>query len=251
MNAETANAGPGTPPAPNPDPGAFEPMAGEPTLTATFDTLLKKPGSLLYELSQGEADTRRLLLNLMLTTLGCLLVFGFVLGFFSGGNQFWAAPIKVVVGVFASAVITLPSLYIFSCLTGLDVNARTVAGVMVAAICLVSLLLVGLAPVAWIFAQSTNEIAFFGFLALGFWAVGLWFGLGLVFRSARWLGVKRYFHLGVWAMIFVVVTLQMSTALRPIIGESEHFLPKEKRFFLAHWFDHLDGDGVIENGGWR
>ena len=57
MSAETANAGSGPPPLPNPDPGAFEPMDGEPTLTHTFDTLLKKPGSLLYELSQGEADT--------------------------------------------------------------------------------------------------------------------------------------------------------------------------------------------------
>ena len=244
MNAETADAGQGTPPDPEPDPGAFEPMTGGSTLTHTFDTLLKKPGSLLYEISQGNADTSRLLINLGITTFGCLLVFGLVLGFFSGGHQLWAAPIKVIVGVFASAVITLPSLYIFSCLTGLDVNARTVGGVMAVAICLISLLLVGLAPVAWIFAQSTDQIAFFGFLALGFWAVGLWFGIGLVFRSARWLGVKRYFHLGVWAMIFIVVTLQMSTALRPIIGESNRFLPTEKRFFLAHWFDHLGGDGA-------
>lgn len=252
MNADTATATPGANPDPDPNPGAFEPMTGEATLTHTFDTLLKKPGSLLFELNRGESgDPRRLLGNLALTTVVCLAIFGLVLGFFSGGTQLWAAPLKVVAGVFTSALITLPSLYIFSALTGLDVNFRTVGGVMAAAICLISLLLVGLAPVAWIFAQSTDEIAFYGFLVLGFWIVGLWFGLGLIFRGARWLGVKRRFHLVVWAMIFVIVTLQMSTALRPIIGESEHFLPTEKRFFLAHWFDHLDGDGVYENSGWR
>lgn len=253
MNTADANAAPASPDPALADLGRdlFEPMEGEATLSNTFDTLLKKPGSLLYELHTGNREPMRLLKNLAITTVGCLLIFGLVLGFYSGGHQLWAAPAKVLLGVVSAALITLPSLYIFSCLNGLDVTARTVAGVMAAAICLLSLLLVGLAPVAWIFSQSTNEIAFFGFLALGFWTVGLWFGLGLVFRAARLLGVKRRFHLAVWAMIFTVVTLQMSTTLRPIIGESDRFFAEEKRFFLTHWLDHLDGDGIYENGGWR
>lgn len=229
----------------------FEPMEGEPTIGNTFDTLLKKPGSLLYSLQHGEGDPSRLLRNLALTTICCLALFGLVLGFHSGGHQLWAAPLKVILGVLGSALITLPSLYIFSCLNGLDITARSVAGVMAAAVCLLSLLLLGLAPVAWIFAQSTEHIAFFGFLALCFWIVGLWFGLGLIFRAALLLGVKRRFHLAVWAAIFTVVTLQMSTTLRPIIGESDRFFAEEKRFFLAHWFDHLDGDETVENNGWR
>ncbi|MCB1231183.1 MAG: hypothetical protein KDN19_12990 [Verrucomicrobiae bacterium] len=229
----------------------FEPMEGEPTLSHTFDTLLKKPGSVLYSLHHRETGSARLLRNLALTTIGCLAVFGLVLGFYSGGHQLWAAPLKVVIGVLGSALITLPSLYIFSCLNGLDITARSVAGVMAAAVCLLSLLLLGLAPVAWIFAQSTEQIAFFGFLVLVFWIVGLWFGLGLIFRAAGFLGVKRRFHLAIWAAIFTLVTLQMSTTLRPIIGESDHFLTGEKRFFLAHWLDHLDGDGAVENNGWK
>jgi hypothetical protein len=31
----------------------------------------------------------------------------------------------------------------------------------------------------------------------------------------------------------------MTTALRPIIGKSDTFLPAEKKFFLAHWSDCL------------
>lgn len=245
-----------TPTNPEPEPAdltrdLFEPMEGEPTLSNTFDTLLKKPGSVLYSLHHQKGDPARLLRNLALTTVGCLALFGLVLGFYSGGHQLWAAPLKVVLGVLGAALITLPSLYIFSCLNGLDITARSVAGVMASAVCLLSLLLLGLAPVAWIFAQSTEQIAFFGFLVLCFWIVGLWFGLGLIFRAARLLGVKRRFHLALWAAIFSVVTLQMSTTLRPIIGESDRFFANEKRFFLAHWFDHLDGDGTVENSGWR
>jgi hypothetical protein len=231
----------------------FEPMEGDPTLINTFDTLLKKPGAVLHDLHKG--DSRRLLKNLSITTFVSLAVFGVMIGFFSGGNQLWAVPMKVVIGVFASGLITLPSLYIFSCLNGLDVNAKTVAGVMAAALCLTSLLLLGLSPVAWIFSQSSESLVFMGFLALSFWVIGLWLGLGLIFRAAKMLGVNRRGHLLVWAAIFVVVTFQMSTTLRPIVGDSEGqpLFTGEKKFFLSHWFENMNGEGGpdYKEEGWR
>jgi hypothetical protein len=38
-------------------------------------------------------------------------------------------------------------------------------------------------------------------------------------------------------IIFVLVMLQMSAALRPLLGTSENFLPQQKKFFLSHWGD--------------
>jgi hypothetical protein len=38
-----------------------------------------------------------------------------------------------------------------------------------------------------------------------------------------------------WVIIFVLVMLQMSTALRPLLGKSDDFLPLNKKFFLNHW----------------
>jgi len=35
------------------------------------------------------------------------------------------------------------------------------------------------------------------------------------------------------------VALQMTTALRPILGTSDTFLPTEKQFFGTHWADCL------------
>jgi hypothetical protein len=44
----------------------------------------------------------------------------------------------------------------------------------------------------------------------------------------------------VWAIVFCLVTLQLSTSLRPILGRSEHFLQlNEKRFFLQHWVESM------------
>ena len=40
-------------------------------------------------------------------------------------------------------------------------------------------------------------------------------------------------------MIFVLVAVQMTTALRPILGKADTFLPTEKQFFMSHWGDCL------------
>jgi hypothetical protein len=48
-------------------------------------------------------------------------------------------------------------------------------------------------------------------------------------------------------VIFVLVVLQMTTALRPLIGTSKNFLPKEKKSFIAHWGDNLSST----NNAWN
>jgi hypothetical protein len=45
--------------------------------------------------------------------------------------------------------------------------------------------------------------------------------------------------LKVWILIFLFVALQMTTALRPIVGTSADFLPVEKKFFVTHWLECL------------
>jgi hypothetical protein len=47
--------------------------------------------------------------------------------------------------------------------------------------------------------------------------------------------------LKIWMLIFTLVVIQMTTALRPIIGTADTFLPQEKKFFLAHWFEQMTG----------
>jgi hypothetical protein len=38
-------------------------------------------------------------------------------------------------------------------------------------------------------------------------------------------------------VIVTLVSLQMMTTLRPILGRSERLLPAEKKFFLNHWLE--------------
>jgi len=186
------------------------------------------------------------MISLLMITLVSLGIFGIVLGMFSGGTQLWAAPLKVIGGVFFSAFICLPSLYIFGALGGMDAKIQHIGGLMLTFLAITSLLLVGFAPVVWLFSTSSNSIVFFGFLSLCIWTLSLLFGLRIVNRASRSMGGKKGIHLHIWAIIFIMVTLQMTTTLRPIIGtptSDDLINTEEKRFFLTHWFQVMNDFG--------
>lgn len=226
-------------PEPTPRTPAFSESMGKNINPATLiETLLKHPGRLLHELHH-EARTSVIAWLLVLALFG-MAIYGVVVGSLTGGTQLLIAPAKLTAGLLISALICLPSLYIFTCLGGIDARIRTVAGILFATLCLNALLLIGFAPVAWISSQSTDSIVFMGVLHLLFWMIGLLFGLRLIAAMSDFLGARRHNHLRVWAVIFTLVCLQMTAALRPIIGRGETFLPREKKFFLAHWLDSLD-----------
>ena len=204
-----------------------------------LETLLKHPGRVIHELHGTRRD--RLTLWFLLFGLVGMAAYGIVVGSLNGGSQLWIASAKIALGTFLSMLICLPSLYIFSCLGGSDVRFGSVAGALAAAVCLCALLLIGFAPVAWIFSQSTDSVAFMGALHLLFWFLGLFFGLRLISGMSRFRGESGRGHLRIWALIFIFVSLQMTTTLRPLIAHSDHFLPQEKKFFLTHWVESLGG----------
>lgn len=222
------------PPAlPNRNAFSYAPMDDPPTVWNVISALLKQPGQIAYELLQGRVAA--VLAALSLVALVSLALYGVVVGSLAGGSQYWIAPSKIVLGSLAAALICLPSLFVFLCMNGADAKLRHVGGVMTASVCLMAVLLVSLSPIAWIFSQSTDSVALMACLHIFLWVVALSFGLRLLTKTAviAWDGATS--KLGMWMCIYVLVCLQMMTAVRPIIGKSESFLPQEKQFFLAHW----------------
>jgi hypothetical protein len=211
------------------------PMPGPVNLSSVLESLLRFPGSVVCQ-ANGERPLR-LFVFLLATALGGFLVFGLLLGSFSGGEQTWQAPLKISLGAFGSALICLPSLYIFGCLAGVACTLRQIFSLLLASLALAAVLLIGFGPVIWIFAQSSSSLVFMGMLGLALWAIALWFGLNLVLHIARNLGLRSKAHLLLWAGIFAMVTCQMTSSLRPILGPAETFLPGEKKFFLDHWME--------------
>ncbi len=199
-----------------------------PHVFAMIETLLRQPRRLLFQLRQSGAG--KLIMAMLLTAFLCSLVYGIVAGTFSGGTQLWAAPVKIAAGLMISAGICLPSLYIFTCLSGSQARLLEVCGLLAGLLMLMTILLVGFAPVAWIFSQSSESLAWMGALHLVFWFVATLFGLRFIKSGFSYANAKSQAGLNVWIIIFLLVALQMSTALRPIIGKSDNFSRQRKSF---------------------
>src|SRR5688572_22896615 len=120
-----------------------EPVTGP---LSAVEALLRHPRRIVYQLRQTRGG--RLAGFLVLVTIFCALVYGLVVGSFSRGTQLWAAPLKVSLGFLASGLICLPSLYIFSCLSGSQARFREVIGLLTGLMALATVLLIGFAPVA-------------------------------------------------------------------------------------------------------
>jgi len=208
---------------------------------AAIASLLKSPGNILYELTSGQR-TGKLAISLWIVTMLGLLAFGAVTGSISGGQQWWAAPAKITGGMLFAALICLPSLYIFAALSGMALRFNAIAGMLLSTTGLTALLLAGFTPLVWVFGQSTGSLSFMGGLLLAIWLFSLLFGMNLLVKCARALGMTEGLHLWIWCSMFVLVTLQVSCALRPIIGTADTLLPGEKKFFLQHWTDHLNAE---------
>jgi hypothetical protein len=217
----------------------FVPMDGGTSFSNLISKLLRKPLSIFHALESKEGFWK-IPVKLLLIAVVCLTVFGLVVGTFSWGDQIWAAPLKIVSGLMFSALICLPSLYIFTCIGGLEAKFSTVVGMLCSIVALSGLLLVGFAPVVWLFSVSSTSSVFIGFMLLALWMICVGFGFTIIFRAGKAMGMTNTGHLLVWCMIFLLVTVQMTTTLRPIVGESDElFNFSEKKFFLQNWSEQL------------
>jgi len=208
-----------------------------PNVVVAIESVLRHPRRIMFQLRQPGAG--KLVVGMFFVSVVCALIYGVVVGTFSGGTQLWAAPVKIAAGLMISALICLPSLYIFTCLSGSQARLVEVAGLLAGLLMLMTILLIGFAPVAWIFSQSTESLAWMGTLHLLFWLIATIFGLRFLETGFSHSNARSLAGFHTWVVIFLLVAIQMTTALRPILGTSESFLPKEKQFFLSHWADCL------------
>jgi len=230
-----------TPAAVGPAPGQ-DPLEREPIMNAVVavEALLRQPRRVMYQLRQPGSG--RLLGSMLFVTLVCSLVYGLVVGSFSMSTQLWAAPLKIAGGLLVCAIICLPSLYIFTCLSGSRAGLGEICGLLAGLVMLMTLLLLGFAPVAWLFSQSTNSLVWMGTLHLFFWFIATVFGLRFLQAGFSHSQPRSTAGLNTWALIFILVMLQMTTALRPLVGKGTTFFPEGKKFFITHWGDCLKAE---------
>jgi len=217
-----------------PTPGSEPVLPEKLDMRAILEALLRDPKGLVQRLADPGHGA---LLPFIGIAVVSMIVFGVVLGSFAMHEQLWAAPLKITVGLLIAGLICFPSLYIFSCLAGSRAGAGQLAATLAGMLALAGLLLLGFAPAVWIFTQATDAFGFMGALALIPWLVALAFGFRFLHTAVGLTGATSEGPVTVWSCIFLVVTLQMTTSLRPILGVESRFLTDEKKFFVQHWID--------------
>lgn len=211
-----------------------EPLPENPDTKTLFEALLRRPRALAASLADDNKGATGRFMGMAVVSF---LLFGVVLGCFAKHEQLWAAPVKITSGLLFAGAICFPSLYIFATLAGARVAVGQLAACLAGALSLAGLLLLGFAPAVWIFAESTDSFGFMGFLVIVSWLVAVSFSLRFLKSVVSATGGTQNGPLTIWSVVFLLVTLQMTTTLRPILGRSDLFLSQEKKFFLQHWME--------------
>ncbi len=184
-----------------------------PSLLATFNELLIHPLSLVERVRGSGID---LAFAVLAGSICGYMLYGAAAGFFQGGNQILVAALKAPLIIVLSLLLCLPSLFIFSAMAGARWTARTFISLLAGFAGTLALLLLALLPVSWLFSASSRHLSSAVFLQFLLWLTAL----GLTWRFlSRVLGAMeaRKGALFLWLIVFCLVSLQVTTMLRPVL----------------------------------
>jgi hypothetical protein len=207
------------------------------TVPDDFDELLKRPADAAIRLL-GEGP--RAALRLVAGAFAIYALYGAVAGLFQGGAQMAVAAWKAPVIVLFSLTLCAPSLYVFASLAGADVSMRRLLVALAGFAAMLGLLFVGFLPITWLFSVSSRSLGFVVWLHLAIWLVSLGFAKRFLRRVLA--EESSGGAIGLWLAMLFVVSLQVTTMVRPVLWRSPErpLIESERLFFLEHFGQVLD-----------
>jgi len=204
--------------------------------------LLKSPASVALTLKHGD-NLAKEAAQMLAAGLLCHAVFGLAAGLFGGWEvavmAVWKAPFIAL----CATLLCLPSLYVFAAVLGSPMRTDQALAFASACLATTGLILVALAPVAWLFAVSTESLVFVVMMVFIMWLAALGFTAKFLACAKDSGLLKKHAGLRLWFVIVIVVSLQMTTVMRPILSASKdgaQAAPREKMFFLQHFGKTFD-----------
>ena len=174
------------------------------------------------------------------------LLYGAAAGMFQGGDQILVSALKAPLIVGLALALCLPSLYVFSALSGARWSKRRLLATVSGFAATLGLLLAALLPISWLFSVSSR------YLASAVWVHVLMWGISLIVGWRFLSGALRENGAGsgmfVWLLLFGIVSLQVATFVRPVLWRApkEPLFQEGKMFFLEHFGKVLDHDEAQE-----
>jgi len=182
------------------------------TVLSALNRLLKQPEATAGAMAKGVPVSTAVFLA---GALGCFAIYGLAAGFFQGDLQIVIASLKAPVIVFGTALLCLPSFYVFTSLAGSELSPARTIGMLAGFCAVLGLLMTGMLPVAWLFSVSTRSILFVFWMHLIMWFAALVFARNYLRVAFPSLPERRVLRL--WILMFVLVSFQMTTHLRPVL----------------------------------
>ena len=209
--------------------------------SGSVSMLLKSPKHFAQLVAQDRFDLRASSI-LAATAVGFYAIYGLAMGGFAGGNSLWQAMLKTPLVLVGSMLLCAPGLYMLRSLTGAVLSVRQTAALLSGLACSTSVIMVAFAPVAWLFGISTTNVQFMVVLHSVIWGVSLGCGLRLL-ALAMPGGSSETRAFWVWSGIFLIVSAQMLTYFRPVLGVSPSgaFREGQKQFFFQHLYASMLG----------
>ncbi len=203
--------------------------------------LLKAPTKVADVIAHQQKDLLATAGTLLAVAVVCHALFGLAVGLFAGWSVALMDVVKAPLIAVSSLLLCFPSLYVFACVAGSPLSILQTVALGCSCLAMIGLVLVGLAPVAWLFAVSTESLPFVVMLTVVLWAIAVSFAARYVGKLKANPLFQRQGGIKVWFLILVVVTLQMATTMRPMLAKPEKgWRTSEKQFFLAHFGSILD-----------
>jgi len=167
-------------------------------------------------------------------SLACCVLYGGAAGFFAGGLQIGLAAIKAPLVIAWSALICVPSLYVFGLLAGAPFTRARFVVTIVGFVGMLALVLIGLLPIEWLFSVSTRSLTFAIWLHLLLWAVALGFGVRFLRAAIPEMPASGAL---LWLVLFCAVSFQVATLMRPLLWRAPGapVVERGKLFFVEHF----------------
>ena len=156
------------------------------------------------------------------------LVYGIIMGSYNGFTQALSSGVKLVLLIFLTLFICLPSFYIVQLLLGSKIRLRQITIILLGSFLMLTTILVAFAPIVLFFQLSGSPYAFLQLLHFFvFVFAGIW-SMRAVVETLKIACEKKniYPKIGItifrlWIFILAFVGIQLSWNLRPFLGARE------------------------------
>ncbi|NJM62067.1 MAG: actin-binding WH2 domain-containing protein [Oscillatoriales cyanobacterium RU_3_3] len=207
--------------------------------------LLRERQLFLEDIREG-VKLKSKIFGLLIASTLFFAIYGAILGASSTWMQCLVSAVKLPALYLLTLIICFPTLYFFNVMFGSKRTFEQYLTLLMTAMSMISVLLLGFAPVSLFFLISSSNYTFFLLLNVAIMAVTGFLGVSFIYQGMHFLSEQdaegkeiRLNILRFWLGLYAFVGSQLGWTLRPFFGSPgmpfELFRNRESNFYLSLW----------------